>query len=495
MSTPNPSITNTSTTTNTNIQTKKEHQHSQGAIRHVEKRRISTCTFADRIASTSIQCYRKYILSQQEKEQKEQQQQKLLHQQQVCLASFVACWKNNDNDYIDETIQGDMKTIRECKLKVIGMGVGTKFLCNDLLLQEQIRDGEDNKVNEIVEDVLAKDNEMMLEHDEIDLCYGMRIRDLHAEILARRALRCYLLMEMHSLLQLYHQSKQNHNQNGYITITNNNYILEFDYLSQTFHLKPNVTIHMYTSSTPCGNSVIKKFAQMSKERFLSDLNPNQWPTSDDSGCSSSVGEIVEHERIPPHSIHLGQFSLLVKKDNTTSTAEMTSNNNTSQHIHPPLTKKQKSWPSITNDDWCPPGTSTVYHNKGTIHTCSDKICRWNCLGLQGSLLSSLLGSSKKEVGMEKIVHGLPIYMSSITVGRKFSNCICRRAVCCRAFGYEQLIEKNNNEDSNMRKRKMDNDKMTHEKNLVLCNYTLNHPSVMCTGVYLDESGGTYISLQ
>jgi len=49
-------------------------------------------------------------------------------------------------------------------------------------------------------------------------------------------------------------------------------------------------------------------------------------------------------------------------------------------------------------------------------TCSDKIARWNALGIQGGLLCGLCG---------------PLYIKSITTGRKFSFRHSTRALCCR----------------------------------------------------------------
>jgi hypothetical protein len=117
-------------------------------------------------------------------------------------------------------------------------------------------------------------------------------------------------------------------------------------------------------------------------------------------------------------------------------------------------QKGKIWPAMISDDWCPPGTSISNLNKGSIHTCSDKICRWNYLGIQGSLLSSLLDS--------------PLYLSTLTVGRKLTECICRRAVCCR-IGVEGSLK----DASGITKP-------TQPK------YHLNHPAIMGTAVYMDE---------
>ena len=56
----------------------------------------------------------------------------------------------------------------------------------------------------------------------------------------------------------------------------------------------------------------------------------------------------------------------------------------------------------------------------------------------------------------------PVYMSTLTVGRKFSRAICQRAVCCRAGGFKTSIETKK--------------------------YRLNHPVLMETNVYMDEAG-------
>ena len=54
-------------------------------------------------------------------------------------------------------------------------------------------------------------------------------------------------------------------------------------------------------------------------------------------------------------------------------------------------------------------------------SCSDKILRWNILGLQGALLSQFMK---------------PVYMSSLTLGSLHHHGHLSRAVCCRAKGIE-----------------------------------------------------------
>ena len=189
---------------------------------------------------------------------------------------------------------------------------------------------------------------------------------------------------------------------------------------------------------------------MEKEKFDESLGSDEWPTQ-------------KHTPIAAHSLRLGQFALLVKKDgsmippadDTTTDLSSTAKPSKEEDTHKPSQKKPKLWPCRTNDDWCPPSCSITNFNKGSIHSCSDKLCRWNCLGMQGSLLMSMLDK--------------PLYMTTLTVGRKFSRAICQRAVCCRADGF----------------RSGRSDDCTAGSEGI---FHLNHPTLMETNVYMDESG-------
>eukprot|EP00980_Cylindrotheca_fusiformis_P001971 scaffold443_cov125-Cylindrotheca_fusiformis.AAC.20 len=173
---------------------------------------------------------------------------------------------------------------------------------------------------------------------------------------------------------------------------------------------------------------------MTREKFV-DLGPDEWP-------------VGEHEPINGHAIRSGQFALLVKKDPFAKLNVHKSDEIQTEEFKSVPQPPKKVWPANMSDDWAPPGTTIVSMGKGSIHSCSDKICLWNCLGLQGSLLASLLVE--------------PLYLSSLTVGRKLTECICRRAVCCRLSRLPLPTD-----DSP---------------------YRINHPSIMGTSVYLDESG-------
>ena len=123
----------------------KEQLHKKGGIRHVEKRRTSTCMFADRIATHSLKYYNKVIPKNE-----------IDTIQQTCVATIIA--KFNDKDNSEDNFQ------------VMGMAIGIKFINEEKLSMEEKGDS-----------------------------YGTRVRDCHAEILARRAFQRQLSMEL-----LYH---------------------------------------------------------------------------------------------------------------------------------------------------------------------------------------------------------------------------------------------------------------------------------------------------
>ena len=370
--------------TSENVPTEKKN------IRHAEKRRTATCRFADRVAQESINVYRMVV---PEKDRPAQ----------TCVATVVAHSEDDGG-----------------KLIVVGLGVGTKFLSEKMLRSEASSSSQ----------------------------YGRRVRDCHAEVLARRAFRRQLTLEIIEDLRRESSSEKPDKNRLLERQPNENGTIKF-------RLRPGVTIHFYSSSAPCGNAALKKFAKMSKEKFQEELGDDQWPSQ-------------PHVPIYDSSVHLGQFSLLIKKDNDTNLLSGIGSSDDDKD-----STNGSMRPSLLSDDWTPPGTTTVaMHHKGSIHTCSDKLARWNYLGLQGSLLASLLSN--------------PLYLSSLSVGRKFTECICRRAVCCRT----QVMVRKKKRTRMSSKQLIDTQEHQPEQSesLATTNYYYNHPAIMGNAVYLDEDG-------
>jgi len=73
-------------------------------------------------------------------------------------------------------------------------------------------------------------------------------------------------------------------------------------------------------------------------------------------------------------------------------------------------------PKGVDPDSVPLGTALPGTGCGSILTCSDKISGWNALGIQGAKLCRFIQ---------------PTFLTTITVGRKFSPSVCQRALCCR----------------------------------------------------------------
>lgn len=406
-------------------------RHKEGSFRYAEKRRTGTCRFADRVASTALEEYRRVVPQCHRDKQKHE-----------CVAAILAHFPSSVA--VEEDDDDDATAQESGVLQVIGLGVGTKFL-PESILRKEIEESEQEGASKATR-------------------YGERVRDCHAEVLARRAFRWQITREIHDDLMQKNQTSENKSEKQQ---PDSRYIPVLQRLSDqnggsrsncSYGLKPCVTLHFYSSSAPCGNATLKKFAKMQKEKFDASLGPDEWPRN------------KTHEMINGHAIREGQFSLLLKKDNSTSVCEVMPIDDG------PTKPKGKRWPANESDDWCPPGCTIADTKRGSIHTCSDKLARWNCLGLQGSLLSSMVDS--------------PLHMSTLTVGRKMTNVICRRAVCCRAWGYGDAAEQKAKEkkrakiEDDSREENSSKQSFPTEKN----KYRLNHPVIMGTSVYIDEDG-------
>ena len=318
-------------------------------IRHAEKNRKSTCKFADKIACISKEFYEEI-----------KEKNNLVTSPYSVISTFIIC----------KEIDKDSK-----EFQVVSYGEGTKFVHSTL-----------------------KDNTTP----------SQSIRDSHAEILARKGLQRWLLLQIKSFV--------------------NNPETSFFQLSERkrLQLKDGITLHFYSSSTPCGNSTLKKFYSVKqKATNYSQLSEYEWPSDNE----------LPFTHFP--AINQGQIAVLVKRipSIVDHKEEVLEDKN--------LTKKKEVFK--------PPGTEFPGNNRGNILTCSDKISLWNCLGVQGSILSIVFE---------------PIKVSTITIGRKFTKTICDRALVLRLQSFTP--------------------KFIKELSLLSPNYKIHYPAVLCSGVKLTN---------
>jgi hypothetical protein len=189
------------------------------------------------------------------------------------------------------------------------------------------------------------------------------VRDMHAEILARRAFKRWLIDGAKRRTELIDRV--------------------FD---SEFVLRPNVRIILYVSSAPCGNACIRRWATAGTEKPIESLGVLELPR-------------LSHPAIfLPHAKSEGQTEITTKGGVPTT----------------PL-------------------------------SCSDKILKWNVLGLQGVRLAGLA----------------VVKLAGIVIGRKFVRQHAERAFCCR-----------------LNSRKINSE---------IKDLFLTHPVLMSTSVKLDES--------
>ena len=182
---------------------------------------------------------------------------------------------------------------------------------------------------------------------------GKKVNDSHAEIVARRG-----------LIRMFYKELSN-------SFAGKQSIFVRKGSTGKLCLKDGVTFHLYISTAPCGDGAL--------------FSPRE------AGSVMAGGEALTRDHTPTFTSK--QQGIL-------------------------RTKIEDGEGTLPIDFDAPPQTwdGLLQGERLKTMSCSDKICRWNVLGIQGALLSHFIQ---------------PIYLDSLTLGYLYDHGHLSRAVCCR----------------------------------------------------------------
>ncbi|NXW23319.1 DSRAD deaminase, partial [Circaetus pectoralis] len=207
---------------------------------------------------------------------------------------------------------------------------------------------------------------------------GETVNDCHAEIISRRGFVRFLYSE----LMKYDPSNPSSAEESIFEPAG----------GKRLKIKSSVTFHLYVSTAPCGDGALF-----------------------DKSCSDQAS-VVGPAQHQPLFENPKQGKLRTKVENGEGTIP------------------------VESSDIVPTWDGIQHGERLRTMSCSDKILRWNILGLQGALLSHFIE---------------PVYLSSVTLGYLYSQGHLTRAICCRVA-----------RDGNMLQEKLQ------------APYHINHPEVV-----------------
>ena len=197
---------------------------------------------------------------------------------------------------------------------------------------------------------------------------GKVVNDSHAEIVCRRAFISFLYIELEKYASTHQQSIFECNDSSKpMTASPTG-----QHRKTKLRLKNGISFHLYISTAPCGDSAIFTPRDTKGEREGGNL---QFPREHCPTFTSKVNGVTRSK------IENGEGTIPIEKD-----------------------VAEQSFDGILRGQ------------RLRTMSCSDKICRWNVVGMQGALLNRIIE---------------PVYLESLTLGYLYDHGHLSRAVCCR----------------------------------------------------------------
>ena len=388
-------------------------------------RRTSSCAFADNVAAAAMRAYDAVLAHLAHLDPS-----RPTERGQTVLAAVVARDARCDPP----------------RLRVVSLGAGTKFL----------------RAADI----------------DADARSGTKVRDCHAEVLARRGLKRFFYEQIRAA----RRREKSTSAAFYANLAN----LEEEWLvlDPVFHepvvfesdrtdrradgwrVSDEVSFHLYASSAPCGNATVKKWARGAKETFDDSLGPFELPRRREN----------EHDKKNNSfgSVSQGQLAFLWKRDNSDPCESEKTEMEFESATVPVPGRDDSEEKNAKTSDAVPPGTST----RGRLLTCSDKLAVWSCVGAQGALL------------LQRGFLAEPVRFASVTIGRKFNRAVGRRALCCRMRRFavpKRFAALENGKHFALKVKSGEKPDRTDRKRLVRLNEptTAHHPTLLCTATPFD----------
>jgi len=266
--------------------------------------------------------------------------------------------------------------------------------------------------------------------DDIKMSWGGGVlHDSHAEVLAKRGLMRLLWSEIEYELSLTHCTSKNNRIDG---IADKKLLEQVKWSASSksqgskiqFQLRKHLTLHMYISDAPCGDAAIYDLQPefVHKMKTSNDINGSN--TTDTKTQNRNPNFTGAKLVISDHT-DKSQISSTLNYECQKSDHENTKYKNIETTQTKQVLAREKT--QVLSALRTKSGRSNIpVHLRSTSMSCSDKLCRWSILGLQGTMLLKWIPS--------------PIVLSSVCVSRDLRSIFNPRVKHCTYSNKQDFVE-------------------------------------------------------